>query len=508
MWVSWPVRISTSRPTELDPRRWRSEYPIAVGSRWIFAHGGYDELIEIQVESVEFHVAPVTLRMPFSFGAVTLRRIPLCTARLTIASGEGRVTVGHAADLLAPKWFEKDPDKTLDEDSDNLLREANAAAAALRGRRGRVFELWWQLYRERVPDPQATDAMVRGFGVTLCERALIDATCRAAGQSFFGALREDLFGFAPGVVHDELTDWSLRDSIGEKPTSTLHVRHTVGMVDPLSREDLSGDSGREAVDDGFPETLKDDIDHYGLRYFKLKIGGDPDADFDRLIRIGEVLSPCAPYEFTLDANEQYSDLASLRGLLDRLGDDAIGAPMLERLLFIEQPLPRSSTFDIHSRKDLAGVSEVTPVIIDEADCGIDAFRLAVGLGYRGVSIKNCKGVFRALINRGLCDVLEGDLFQSAEDLTNLPVVALQQDLATISALGVSHAERNGHHYFRGLDHLPAALAQAALAKHPDLYLAHGDGVAVRIEDGRLQVGSLLCPGYGYDGALDMSSITT
>ena len=65
-------------------------------------------------------MTPVTLRMPFGFGAVTLTRLPLCTARLEIES-EGGKSVGFAADLLAPKWFEKDPGKTLDEDSDNVI---------------------------------------------------------------------------------------------------------------------------------------------------------------------------------------------------------------------------------------------------------------------------------------------------------------------------------------------------------------------------------------------------
>ena len=137
-----------------------------------------------------------------------------------------------------------------------------------------------------------------------------------------------------------------------------------------------------------------------------------------------------------------------------------------------------------------------PVLIDEADDRLDAFPRAVELGYRGVSVKNCKGVFRALINRGRCDLSREKLFQSAEDLTNLPVVALQQDLATIAALGLQHVERNGHHYFRGLDHLPAAVASDALAAHPDLYTRDDHGVVLRIEGGRLQIGSLQQTGYG------------
>ena len=46
---------------------------------------------------------------------------------------------------------------------------------------------------------------------------------------------------------------------------------------------------------------------------------------------------------------------------------------------------------------------------------------------------------------------------------------LQADLATVALLGIAHVERNGHHYFRGLGHLPEAEKAAALAAHPDLY---------------------------------------
>jgi hypothetical protein len=107
-------------------------------------------------------------------------------------------------------------------------------------------------------------------------------------------------------------------------------------------------------------------------------------------------------------------------------------------------------------------------------------------------------VFRALLNRGLCDVRGGGAFQSGEDLTNLGVLSLQQDLATVAALGIEHVERNGHHYFHGLDHLPPDEVRAALRAHADLYEPLGDGATLRITAGRLALGSLQVPGYGYD----------
>jgi hypothetical protein len=191
-----------------------------------------------------------------------------------------------------------------------------------------------------------------------------------------------------------------------------------------------------------------------------------------------------------------------------LNDDQRGARLLQNLLCIEQPLPRAISFADSSRKNLAALNEIAPVILDEADHGIEAFPRALELGYRGVSMKNCKGVFRALLHRGLCEKHAGGAaFQSGEDLTNLGVLAVQQDLATVAALGLPHVERNGHHYFRGLGHLPANEAASAAHVHPDLWTRQGDETFLRIEGGALELSSLQGAGYGYSSEIDWGSRT-
>jgi hypothetical protein len=100
-----------------------------------------------------------------------------------------------------------------------------------------------------------------------------------------------------------------------------------------------------------------------------------------------------------------------------------------------------------------------------------------------------------------------ELFLSAEDLSNLPVVALQADLAMVALLGIGHVERNGHHYFRGLGHLGPAEKAAALAAHPDLYERRGDEVFLRIRGGMLDCGSLQVPGMGFAAAPDLARMT-
>ena len=176
----------------------------------------------------------------------------------------------------------------------------------------------------------------------------------------------------------------------------------------------------------------------------------------------------------------------------------MGARLVERIAFIEQPLDRAATFDLDATAAMSDLSVLAPVVIDEADGHVDAFTRAIALGYRGVSIKNCKGVFRALLNRGLVETRGGELFQTGEDLTNLPAVALQEDLATMCALGIEDVERNGHHYFRGLDHLPEVEQASALDRHADLYTRDLDGGHVNIKDGRIHTGSLACIGYGHE----------
>ncbi|HZN41569.1 MAG TPA: mandelate racemase, partial [Planctomycetota bacterium] len=88
-------------------------------------------------------------------------------------------------------------------------------------------------------------------------------------------------------------------------------------------------------------------------------------------------------------------------------------------------------------------------------------------------------------------------FQSGEDLTNIGVLPLQQDLVTAAVLGLSHVERNGHHYFRGLDHLPPSLVEQASRAHSDLYRPLG-GAALRIAGGEVEFASaLVAVGYGH-----------
>ena len=439
-------------------------------------------------------------RVPFRFGTVTVERAPLLHARVVLEAVDGRTAKGMAADLLVPKWFRKDPARSASDDQDDLRRSAEAAAHVLSADRGHrsVFELWLSTYRERIPrqDEDADDLLVRGFGTALLERAMIDAACRLTNKTFWSALQSDLLQIRLEELHPELRGLTVPELLPARPGRTVAVRHTVGILDPLRDADIGAE---QRVDDGLPQSLEDYLRTDAIRWLKIKIGSEHDRERARLLAIAEICRGAGhDVRFTIDGNEQFESLEPLATLLEAVARQQHGRDFLRRLAFIEQPLARARTFDSSGNRGLERVTAFAPLLLDEADMSTRAFERALEQGWRGCSVKNCKGVFRALANLGLAQARGCGAFLSAEDLTNLPLLSLQQDLATVSALGLPHVERNGHHYFRGLDHLPGPVQTAAVVAHPDLYGRDGRGIALKITDGDLRLDSLLGPGYGCD----------
>ena len=84
---------------------------------------------------------------------------------------------------------------------------------------------------------------------------------------------------------------------------------------------------------------------------------------------------------------------------------------------------------------------------------------------------------------------------SAEDLTCQAGLAVQQDLAIVSLLGLRHVERNGHHYVNGMAGLSRTEQESFLRAHPDLYEDSCGAVRLRIAGGDVRIGSLAGAGF-------------
>jgi L-alanine-DL-glutamate epimerase-like enolase superfamily enzyme len=470
--------------------------------------------IKVKVVHACCGIRNVFARMPFRFGVVTMRAAPLLTLAVEIEDSAGRRATGYAADFLAYRWFDKRPEKSLADNCRDLLASVDEAQGlyldAAKEGYDTPFALWRATYPEIERRALARDFNRLGasFGASMLERGVIDALGRMTGQPFAALVRGGL-GIDLGSLCAELRGREISVLVPKRPLERLHVRHTVGLVDPI----IAADRREAAVDDGLPETLEDYLVRDGIRYLKIKVSGQLDADIARLQAIAAVLDRRdRAFHISLDGNEQYRQPDDFLDLVARIKATPALARLYEQIMFIEQPLDRAVALDPAVKPALSALSREKPVIIDEADGWLTAFREAVDLGYRGTSHKNCKGIYKSLHNLALAALRNEqtgrpELFLSAEDLSNLPVVALQADLAAVALLGISHVERNGHHYFRGLGHLGEAEKADALARHPDLYERRGDEVFLRITDGMLSCASLQVPGMGFAALPDMASLT-
>lgn len=413
--------------------------------------------------------------MPFRYGKAEVTGQPYAHLRVRFEP-EG---VGVSASALPPLWFDKNPGLRHEDTIRELLRSVELAA---------------QVYRDSAPaspfalhhscEPEARrraasegmNDLTSGFGVALLDAAVVDAACRLAGRTFHQGLREDLFGL--GL---EFARW-----VPPQPLARIAVRHTVGLSDPITPGDIA-----TPLHDGLPESLEEVVRSYRVRWFKVKLSGDPGASLDRLRRIAAVLdSRAGEYQVTLDGNEQFGRMEEAADLARRIeADPSLGA-FWRRTAWIEQPVDRSLSLVESASRALREISR--PVIIDESDGTDEAVDRAIALGYGGISAKNCKGVFRTL--HSFRRAREEGVILSSEDLMNIPVVPLHQDLSVAAALHLSHSERNGHHYIRAFDFFSPRERNLALQEFPELYLP--ERPTVRVGGGEIDVSGINAFGFG------------
>jgi hypothetical protein len=462
----------------------------------------------VKVLGVEGFEQPFRLRLPFRFGVITVTEGLQAFLRVHLRLDDGREGFGYSAEMLAAKWFDKDPALSDAQNQDQLRRAIELAAAAYKeAPPSTPFDLFADNYRYQIRAGRelGLPPLVASFGNALVDRAVLDAVCRLVGVSFWTAMRSNLAGMVPHPVIADLGDFDFGAFLsGLAPSHSIEARHTVGLVDPITAGDQ--DTG-DRVNDGLPETLEEVVRRYGQRCFKLKVSGDLRADIARLTRIASVLDGIAgPLHVTLDGNEQYDDVDSVVELWSAMEAEPALHKVCAATLFIEQPIKRKAALS----RSIAALARLRPVIIDESDGEMESFVRARSLGYGGVSSKDCKGFYKSLVNLARCRTWnaqddEGAFFLSGEDLTTQAGLAVQQDLALVALLGLADVERNGHHFIDGFAGRPQGEALAFLQAHPDLYAEDDGRVRLRIERGRLALGSLECPGFGSSVVPDLST---
>jgi len=445
----------------------------------------------LKLRDIAFFERPVHFARPFRFGAVTINATPQLFVRVEIeVEGKG-ASVGASAELLVPKWFDKRPELSPAQTVDGLRRSLQIARGLYLAETGfqTAFDLHGACIGAQIAACAKTNipALAAAYGPAEIDKAILDALLRGVETNVFDGMAGNIAGIDARLSPD-LKDADLAAFMfGRKPLPSVAIRHTVGLEDAVE-----GEGG---------------VAEASANYFKLKLSGHPDADAARLVRIGKALEALGhEYKVTLDANEQYADLAVLRALIDRLDRDPALRSISSRLLYVEQPMPRDIT-----RRSPLGSLAARSFIIDEADDSYDAFPAARALGYHGISSKSCKGLYKSIVNatRAAKWSAGGEkFFVTGEDLTCQAGLGVQQDLALGAFLGITHAERNGHHYVDGFGETPAAEAEAFAAAHPDLYADAGQGIRLSIHNGDLLTGSLNTVGFATSVHPDWSALRT
>ena len=471
--------------------------------------------VSLIVDEVDFYVQNLFTRFPFQYGIADLTAMPHLFLRVRMRV-ERRPIEGVCGEHLPPKWFTKNPDTSFEEDLPDLLRVVTHAAdlAKAIGSGRFFFELWQELYQQQAEwaEQEGLAPLLANLGVSMVERALIDGVCRLLQKPFHQVLLDDQLGIDLGLIHEELSGVPIADVVKEEPLQEVMARHTVGLGDTLRVGDLSNE---QQIQDGLPISLDQCIEAYGLRYFKIKLRGDLEHDRARLLSLTALFQEMLGdnYQFTIDGNENFKSVAQFIKHWDAYHEDDTLRAFMGHLLFVEQPLHRDVALAEDVKQGLSGWVNRPPMIIDESDATLESLPCALDLGYNGTSFKSCKGIVKGLANAALL-VKQKEAFPeqewilSGEDLCTVGPLQLLQDLCLMASLGVTHVERNGHHYVKGLSAFPEIMQGQIQAAHTDLYEWRSEGyTSLRLRGGKLSTVSVSAQHFGVGPALSMDQFT-
>ena len=91
----------------------------------------------VQVRSAQLFERAVSLRLPFRFGAATVTQAPQAFVRVQVEV-DGRSALGASAELMVPKWFDKNPALTHEQNFEQLRQALRCARDAYLGTDGRL----------------------------------------------------------------------------------------------------------------------------------------------------------------------------------------------------------------------------------------------------------------------------------------------------------------------------------------------------------------------------------
>ena len=150
-------------------------------------------MTNIRLLRADWYERDIEMRLPFQFGNTEVWGAPEAYARVSVEI-DGVVHTGRAAQLMVPRWFNKNPALSNEQTVDELRKVVRKTVDLIPGREGTAFTISRELRQDVAAAMPDIPALASGFGPALIEMAVIDAVCVAHEAPFWRAARDDLFG--------------------------------------------------------------------------------------------------------------------------------------------------------------------------------------------------------------------------------------------------------------------------------------------------------------------------
>ncbi|MCY2951769.1 MAG: hypothetical protein NTU53_07295 [Planctomycetota bacterium] len=422
---------------------------------------------DVRVVAVQLYFLPVNTRVPLKFGHETLTSVTCARARITVIDQLGNTAQGWGETPLSVQWVW--PGKLPYQPRHHALKQfciELARAWASFDATGHAMEVGHDFQQQMLPHLTRTfnarlaigDDMPYLAALLCCspfDIALHDAYANAAAKPVYQTytpefMTRDLASFLTGETAFA-QKWP-NDFLVHPPPTKLPAWHLVGGLDPLEPTDLIGDE----PDDGYPVLLPLWIRTDGLKCLKVKLrGNDPDWDYDRLLRVGNIAIQQQADWLSTDFNCTVSNVQYVNNILDRLRDHH--PRIYAMILYVEQPFP----YDLQAHRiDVHSVSARKPLFMDESAHDWHSVKLGRSLGWTGVALKTCKTQTGALLS--LCYAKANGMTLMVQDLTNPMLAQIPHVLLAAHAGTIMGVETNAMQFYPDASALHARV-------HPGLY---------------------------------------
>jgi L-alanine-DL-glutamate epimerase-like enolase superfamily enzyme len=444
---------------------------------------------DIRIEEIRFDFEDFHYRMPIKFGGVAVDRVTILNVHTVVRTGSGKSARGFGSMPLGCTW--SFPSKVLSYDDTlnamKVLAERLAPITADFHEPGHPIDLNCALEPAYL---RAADEVSRSLKLA----DPIPKLCTLVVASPFDAAVHDAFGKAHGVncyrtygpdfMSHDLSRYLgpafkgeyLERYVLKQPKPRMPLYHLIGALDPLDDADVT-----KRVNDGYPETLPEWIEHDGLTHLKIKLNGeDLDWDVNRVVKVDRTATAVqkkrgvSTWHYSVDFNEKCANVGYLLEFLQRVKQQTPAG--FERIQYIEQPTGR----DLKASRAnvMHEASKLRPVVIDESLTDLESLKLSREMGYTGAALKACKGQTQALLMAAAAQ--KDKMFLCVQDLS-CPGAALIHSAGIAAHVpGVAAIESNARQY------VPAA-NQPWEARFPGMF---------KIKDGTMETGLLGGLGLG------------